>query len=450
MIIETSQETYTVSELTTLVKKQLEMTFSYVRVKGEVTSLRKQASGHIYFSLKDASAQVACVLFQGSAKLLKTLPKEGDQIVIEGSFNIYAPRGTYQIVIKKLDRLGVGDLLLKLHQLKTELATLGWLDKERKKPLPFMPKTIGVVTSPTGAVIQDILHVLERRLGKFSLILNPVLVQGEGAAADIAKAIGDFNRFQLADVLIVGRGGGSLEDLWPFNEKCVAEAIYHSKIPVVSAVGHETDFSIADFVADVRAPTPSAAAEIVSKERSLLVENLRKASDRLQSTFAQLVHHSKLKLDKLLFHPLFSDPSALLLPYSQKMDDLSLAFDETLSAYFEKRKTSLLQLSRLFTTLDPIKQFENKKENLLQIEKRLQSILSLFEQKRQRLKALIEHLQAINPKNILQKGYCICFHENTNSVIMSKSEVDPAQTFDILFHDGKIRVTKEKDGKTNV
>jgi exodeoxyribonuclease VII large subunit len=256
-----------VTELTSQIKQQLETGFSSIYVKGEISNIKLQASGHYYFTLKDAGSQISCVLFKGHTKALSRAPKEGDQVVVQGDISVYAPRGNYQLLVKTIEYVGIGTLLMQLHMLKEKLQAEGLFDKSRKKLLPRFPKIIGVITSPTGAVIQDILTVLERRSSGMHLILNPVKVQGEGSAEEIARAIDDCNRYAICDVLIVGRGGGSLEDLWAFNEEIVVRAIARSQIPIISAVGHETDVSLSDFVADVRAPTPSAAAEICTAEK---------------------------------------------------------------------------------------------------------------------------------------------------------------------------------------
>jgi exodeoxyribonuclease VII large subunit len=263
-----------VSGLTQSIKLLLEGQFKFVSVQGEISNCKLQSSGHLYFSLKDAQSQIGAVMFKGDLASVDSIPKDGDQVIVKGAVNVYAPSGRYQIVVRSMEKAGLGALLLQLEALKAKLKAQGYFDAARKKPLPKFPKTIGVVTSPTGAVIQDILNVLTRRISGFHLILNPVKVQGPGAAQEIASAIDFFNRHQLADVLIVGRGGGSLEDLWAFNEEAVIQAIYNSKIPIVSAVGHETDFTLADFVADVRAPTPSAAAELVVQEKGAELQKL--------------------------------------------------------------------------------------------------------------------------------------------------------------------------------
>jgi exodeoxyribonuclease VII large subunit len=409
---------YTVSELTHEIKKNLESAFHLIKVKGEVTSLRKQASGHIYFSLKDSSSQVSAVLFAGSAKSLERPPKDGDQIIVSGELSVYPPKGGYQIIVRSLHFDGLGDLLIKLHQLKLTLKELGYFDPARRKAIPLFPKRIGVVTSPTGAVIQDILNILKRRLHSFHLILNPVKVQGEGSAQEIAKAIDDFNTFNLADVLIIGRGGGSLEDLWPFNERCVADAIYRSKIPIISAVGHETDFSIADFVADLRAPTPSAAAELVSKETASLVSELNRTKSALASKLTHLLEISY-----------------------QKTDDAKENLEEKYRNYFGRLKNNLENKRRHLEGLLPARQISLQKSRLQVLKKQFGTINQVILKKKTALKALTDHLFAIHPKTTLKKGYCICFRENKDSAIIRASDVSVPEKISLLFFDGEVTTT---------
>lgn len=395
-----NQTIFSVSELTLHIKRNLESLFASVKVEGEITNLKHQASGHIYFSIKDAQCQISAVLFRGSASKMTRLPKDGDKVVVQASLAVYAPRGTYQLVVSSLDYDGVGDLLLQLHQLKEQLQGLGYFAQERKKSLPPFPKTIGVVTSPTGAVIQDILNVLTRRTAGFHLILNPVKVQGEGSAKEVAQAITQFNVLKNVDVIIVARGGGSLEDLWAFNERCVADAIFHSKIPVIAAIGHETDVSIADFVADVRAPTPSAAAEIVLKEKSALLERLGHIRQTLRSSIINRAAQFRLKLDRYAHHPIFKDPYALIAPFSQRLDDVTESISDQMHLKIERLKTS----------------FENKK--LL--------------------------LAAFDPKNVLKKGYCIPFSEKGGHVILSTKQLKPKATLSLMFSDGDVSVTAQE------
>jgi len=257
----------TVSRLNALLKELVEDNFVQVWVEGELSNYSTPASGHAYFSLKDAASQIRAVMFRSHLRLLPFRPEDGMSVVCSGRVSLYTQRGELQLVVESLEPRGVGSLQVAFEQLKARLAAEGLFDAGRKRPLPPFPATIGVVTSATGAAIHDILHVLQRRAAGVRVLLRPVRVQGEGAAAEIAAAIADFNRHGGADVLIVGRGGGSLEDLWAFNEEIVARAIHDSRIPVISAVGHEVDFTISDFVADLRAATPSAAAELVARSR---------------------------------------------------------------------------------------------------------------------------------------------------------------------------------------
>src|SRR3984893_7547283 len=252
-----------VSELTERISELLERAFTDVWVEGEVSNCREAQSGHIYFTLKDARSQIRCVCFRDQARLLKCRPEDGLHITVRGSLGVYEPRGEYQVYVSHIEPVGLGALQLAFEQLKKKLDGEGLFDEARKKPLPVLPRCIGVVSSPTGAAIRDILRVLKRRFPNAHVRLYPVKVQGDGAANEIAAAVNYFTHARFADVLIVARGGGSLEDLWAFNEEVVARAIFASEIPVITGVGHEADFTIADFVADLRAPTPSAAAELV-------------------------------------------------------------------------------------------------------------------------------------------------------------------------------------------
>lgn len=387
-----------VSELTSAIKGVLEPTFRGISVRGEISNFKLQTSGHLYFSLKDAGSQISAVLFKGNAAALPRMPKEGDQVIAKGEISLYAPRGQYQIVIRELQFLGVGELLLKLHQLKEQLQMRGWFDVAAKKPLPKLPRRIGVVTSPTGAVIQDILNVLTRRFAGFQVILNPVKVQGEGAAQEIAQAIYDFNKYKLADVLIVGRGGGSIEDLWAFNEEIVAKAIFASHIPIISAVGHETDFTIADWVADVRAPTPSAAAEIAIAEKANLLRFLEGAEQMGRQRILQQVSQYRQRIAALQKHPLLSSPYGVLAPAIQRLDDFSR------------------QLERMSPK---------------------QKIAEGWD----RLNRLKQHLRSMHPQQILKKGYTILFSEKDDSIILSAKDLRPGDHFKALLHDGKIAAT---------
>jgi len=429
----------TVAQLTHAIKNTLEQTFSVVSVQGEVSNLKEQSSGHIYFTLKDREAQISCVLFKGNARQLSRLPKDGDQIIVRAELTVYALRGNYQLLVRTIEFSGVGELLLRFQELKTKLQVRGWFDPARKRPLPKFPKVIGVVTSPTGAVIQDILTVLKRRVVGFHLILNPVKVQGDGAKEEIARAIEEFNRFALADILIVGRGGGSIEDLFAFNEEIVAHAIFHSAIPIISAIGHETDFSIADFVADVRAPTPSAAAEIAMQETARHVDFLKNCQKRLHQMLFSRIREEKRRLEGFTHQPALSSCYAILGSYLQKMDDAAAGLQRALTQKLMIKRTQLTAIEKQLKSLRPHILIEFEKEKLLRLKKQLTLRMSqLFFEKKEAFKKLISHLKALDPKNLLSKGYCLLFAEKDHSVILSSRDVEQSQKVSIRLHDGKL------------
>lgn len=434
----------TVTELTSAIKSLLEPAFRGISVKGEISNFKLQTSGHLYFSLKDAGAQISAVMFRGNAASLPRLPKEGDQVVAIGELSIYAPRGGYQIVIRELQFLGVGELLLKLHQLKETLAARGWFDPKYKKPLPKLPKRIGVVTSPTGAVIADILNVLTRRFKGFQVILNPVKVQGDGAAQEIAQAIYDFNKYELADVLIVGRGGGSIEDLWAFNEEVVAKAIFESKIPIISAVGHETDFTIADWVADIRAPTPSAAAEIAISEKANLLKFLSQVEALTTQRIGQQIAAHRQKLQMAKRHPLISSPQTILSQPMQQLDGMREDLEGAIRVQLEQKKSLLSSFAKQLVLMEPSQQIGQWRTRLKPFGERLEKgFREQIRQKKERLARMEEHLRSIHPKNLMKKGYSILFSENDGSVILSAKDITPKQTIRALLHDGKISATVE-------
>jgi len=436
----------TVSELTFAIKSQLESRFAMLTVQGEISNVKLHSSGHLYFDLKDAGAKIAVVMFRPQCQQLERLPKEGDQVVVKGGLSIYPLHGKYQMLIRSLSYMGIGELLLKLEALKKKLQALGWFDKGKKQPLPKFPQTIGVVTSPTGAVIKDIIHILSRRASGFHLILNPVRVQGTEAPLEIAQAIEEFNRYKLADVLIVGRGGGSLEDLWAFNDERVAKAIFESKIPIVSAVGHETDVTIADFVADVRAPTPSAAAEIVSAEKAHHLEVLHKAKKGL--AFA-LIHHLKRLRAQLQSYerlPVFSQPYALLAEPLQRLDDLKFKMDTKMRESLLKKRYLLAARQKQASALKPTAHLSFCKTKLKQAEKRLyDSVQHGLKMKRLKLEEIKQRLEAMDPKNVLKRGYSILFAEKEGSVIVSAQMLNPGQKIRALLSDGEAKLTVDHE-----
>ncbi|MBJ7449600.1 MAG: exodeoxyribonuclease VII large subunit [Parachlamydiales bacterium] len=455
----------TVSQLTSSIKQLLETKFQSLLLQGEISNFKHQSSGHLYFSLKDERAQISCVMFRMNAQNIRPIPKEGDQVIVKGEISVYEPRGNYQLIVRELYYVGVGALLLKLEQLKQKLSAMGFFAQEHKKPLPKNPKKIGVITSPSGAVIQDILNVLTRRHSGFHLILNPVKVQGDGAAKEIAQAIEQFNQFNLVDVMIVGRGGGSIEDLFAFNEEVVAHAIYKSRIPVISAVGHETDFSISDLVADVRAPTPSAAAEIVIGEKAQQLDFLNNAKKRINHALSHLIRHHKIRIQSITRHPYFATPYTFLGKYIQQIDDFKTQLQQVIQNDFAKKRLYLSALSRQMQSQNPLIQLQQMRLRLKRIEKNIDALMlnklkvkkdrfstlsfkqildnrykQLLNAKSQRLGYLVDHLRAIDPKALLNKGYSILFSEKDGSLIISTSNLQPNETLRAHLSDGEARL----------
>ncbi|MBI3353706.1 MAG: exodeoxyribonuclease VII large subunit [Nitrospirae bacterium] len=342
----------TVSDLTSLIKSDLEESFYDIWIEGEISNLRIPASGHSYLTLKDEASQIKAVLFKSSARNIKFELKDGIHIICHGRLTVYEPRGEYQIVIDLVEPRGIGALQLAFEQLKEKLAKEGLFDPERKRPIPLLPGKIGIITSLTGAAIRDMLNIINRRFANVHIIINPVPVQGEGAGAEIAKAIAEMNEFKDIDVLIVGRGGGSLEDLWAFNEEVVARAIYNSRIPVISAVGHEIDFTIADFVADLRAPTPSAAAELVVKNKIDLMESMSHLSSRLKNGIKTLFDAKRSALREEI--RAMKDPATRINEYIQRIDDLSIRLSGRISRYLDGLKKQAEAAAGKLNALSPL------------------------------------------------------------------------------------------------
>jgi len=345
---------YKVSEITREIKNLLEQSFPTLWVEGEISNYTLHSSGHRYFSLKDENAQIRCVLFRWEGKRLAFEPQDGMKVYALGNLTVYEKSGQYQLSVIRLHPLGIGELELGFQQLKERLYNEGLFDEAHKKPIPEYPKTIGVVTSPTGAAIRDIINIIRRRDPGVRIILNPVRVQGEGAGEEIAQAIKDFNEYKKVDLLIVGRGGGSLEDLWAFNEEVVARAIYNSKIPIISAIGHEVDFTIADFVADLRAPTPSAAAELAVKNRLETAKEVRNLFKTLISTQRLIVEDYKSRINSARESYGFRRALDLIAQKAQRADELLRGLLKEIKNYFDSKKKSLSLVSGKLNALSPL------------------------------------------------------------------------------------------------
>ena len=399
---------YTVADLTREVRDLLEDRFSDLWVEGEVSNLRAPASGHRYFTLKDAEAQLRCVVFKYQEGGLRCEPEDGLKVLVRGQLTVYEPRGDYQLVVGYMEPLGLGLLQRAFEQLKVRLADEGLFDAARKRPLPYLPQTIGVVTSPTGAALRDITTVIQRRFANVHLLVAPVRVQGEGAAQEIASALAALNRRGGLDVLIVSRGGGSLEDLWAFNEEVVARAIAASKVPVISAVGHEIDHTIADFVADVRAPTPSAAAELVVQMKSDLERRLNLLARRLvASAKTERAVRAQMLAALCRRRPLAS-PYGVVAPAGQRLDELRSRLGRGVRLQLAECENVARALGRELALLAPHYALEERRHLAVEAHRLLRTRISdCLQRFSHRLTVASGRLDALSPLNVLERGYAI-------------------------------------------
>ena len=400
---------WSVSELTARIRDTLAAQFSNLWVEGEVSNYRPAQSGHLYFTLKDEKAQVRCVCFRNQAIRLKFRPEDGLKLIVRGSIGVYEPRGEYQIYVEHIEPAGLGALQLAFEQLKKRLESEGLFDESRKKPLPLLPRRIGVVTSPRGAAVRDIIRILRRRFPGLQLLVYPVRVQGEGAAEDIVGALEFFNRKRPVDVILLARGGGSIEDLWAFNEESVARAIAACRIPIVTGVGHESDFTIADFVADVRASTPSAAAEIVVKSRQEFDRHLKELEHKISQQMRYILLEWRHALKELATHMGFRRLEELLRRHRQQTDELALRLGVALQARLERLRRRYTIAGTRIASFDLRARIRTLGLRLVQRSAELGvRIERLLVGKVQRLERLRLQLEERGPLRVLERGYAIC------------------------------------------
>jgi exodeoxyribonuclease VII large subunit len=436
--LQPTRRAFTVTELTARIRDLLGRNFTDIWVEGEISNCREAQSGHIYCTLKDERAQIRCVCFKQQLRAIKFRPEDGLHVTVRGSVSVYESRGEYQIYIENIEPVGLGALQLAFEQLKKRLEAEGLFAAGRKKPLPMLPSRIGLITSPRGAAVRDIVRILRRRFHNVHLMVYPVLVQGEGAAAEIVKALKFFNQRKLVDVLILARGGGSLEDLWAFNEEIVARAIFASEISVISGVGHETDFTIADFVADVRASTPSAAAELVVQTRREFDMHIAD----LRETLVRLVRYRLLDLSKRV-HELsarrgFRRPLDLLRQQRQRADEMTSRLALGLRARLEqarKRFTALHLRIAAFDFRVKISAFRRHLDKLtadlgIRIERLLRT-------KRERLERLTLQLQERSPLRVLERGYAIAT-DAAGNLLRDAAQVQIGDTLAVQLHRGRL------------
>ena len=427
----TGRAVLSVSELTRRLQEVLEERFPAVWVEGEISNYRLYGSGHAYFTLKDAESQIRAVLFRNRGRRIKFEPADGLHVMAFGSIEVYPQRGEYQLVIELLEPKGLGALQLAFDQLKTRLAAEGLFEQARKRELPRFPRKIGVVTSPSGAAIRDILRVIGRRFGDLHIVIAPCRVQGDGAAEEIVQGIRDLNALGGVDVIIVGRGGGSLEDLWAFNEEAVARAIAASKVPVVSAVGHEVDYTIADFVADLRAPTPSAAAELVVREKQAVVESL-----------AQL----RARLERFAARP--------LRDLERRVDEMTARLRREMRNEVGRAHHRLALATRALRASDPVARVARDRHRLETLQSRM---LTLIHRRRDRaryaLQTAVGRLDSLSPLAVLGRGYSLT-RTPAGDIVHSPAQVRVGDPIRVLLQrgslDAQVTQTKEQDDRPQV
>ncbi|HOC56059.1 MAG TPA: exodeoxyribonuclease VII large subunit [Verrucomicrobiota bacterium] len=445
-----------VSELTWQIKRLLEQQVGEVWVTGEVTNLRLQSSGHIYFTLKDAGAQLTCVLFRGETQADRALLQDGRKVNLRGEVTVYEPRGQYQLRVTKVELQGIGALQAAFEKLKQRLKAEGLFAPERKRPLPRYPQRIGLVTSPTGAAIRDVLHVIERRNPALEIVLAPCRVQGEGAAVEIAAAVrllNEFNAAQLAfgdrglaiDLILVTRGGGSLEDLWAFNEEVVARAIFESALPVVSAIGHEIDFTISDFVADVRAATPSAAAEIITEGVFASGQFLSEAPGRLRQSALQQMEDKRYVLTEITERLARVHPRRRLNDWGQRLDEAQTSLLRCVRQGARQQRQTWHNLAERLVRVRPAALLKQKREVLQQAEQRLRErARQRLEDRRGQLDTLEVRLRLLGPEQVLARGYSITTDAASGQVLRAAAEVKAGQRLKTRLKTGEVFSKVEK------
>ncbi len=431
---------YSISELTQRIRGTLEHDFSNIWIEGEVSNLRMPPSGHLYFTLKDKSSQLKIILFKNRRRYLKFQLKDGLQILAKGNINVYEKRGEYQLIAEYAEPKGIGALQLAFEQLKQRLAKEGFFDESHKKKLPLLPRCIGLVTSPTGAAIRDILNVIYRRFPNVRVLINPVRVQGDEAAGEIAAAIDEFNRLdEHVDIIITGRGGGSLEDLWCFNEEIVARSVYNSKIPIISAVGHEIDFTICDFAADLRAPPPSAAAELVVKNKDALIENLDNLEIRLSKGIKYILDTCKNRHQSISQKSVFSDPLRIIREYQQQTDDLSEGLKNKTENLFQELRHRFNYAEQKLQAYQPTKNIINYKQQQDELFKKLKLVMGYcLDRYKNSLSLQMGRLDVLSPLSILKRGYSICQHLPDNEILTDAQKIKLKDSVSIKLYQGSL------------
>jgi len=410
-------------------------------VSGEVSNWRVSPAGHAYFTLKDESSQLSAVMFRGKMSRVRFEPENGLEVLVYGQVSVYEPRGTYQIICDEMQPKGLGALQLAYEKLKKKLDDEGLFDEGHKKPLPVLPRRIGIVTSPTGAAIRDILNVIHRRFGNVHVLLYPARVQGEEAAPEIVKGIRALDRYGV-DVMIVGRGGGSLEDLWAFNEEAVVRAIFEAKTPIISAVGHEIDFSLSDFVADLRAPTPSAAAELVVKEQQALADHITRLRDRLLRATRGEAERWRNRLDRAQASYVFRRPEEIVRQLRQRCDEARMTLEREVLGQVEHARHRLEKAVRSLALLSPENQVHRAHERLVVARQRLLAAgRGVPERGRSRFGQAVAELHALSPLAILSRGYALTWKLPDEELVRAGNQLQRGDRVRMRFGAGGAEAT---------
>ena len=437
------QKVYSVSELTQEIKEALEERFPHLWVEGEISNLHLHSSGHIYLTLKDARSQIRAVMFRSQARELRFQPEDGMRVLCLGRVGVYEVRGEYQLYLDFMEPRGVGALQKAFEQLKARLQEEGLFDQARKRPLPYLPQHIGIVTSPTGAVIRDMLNILGRRFTNLHVLVRPVKVQGEGAAREIAEGLDDLNRIPDLDLIVVARGGGSLEDLWAFNEEEVARAIARSRVPVVSAVGHEVDFTISDFVADLRAPTPSAAAELIVPVRRELVQALSDLRDDLQGAMERAIAENREAVGS--WAKRLADPRRRVADHRLLLDDLHNRLNGCVRQAMGRAREGLHHEKELLLRADPGKRAKAARGDVgVWGDRLIRALGAVLQTSRQGLEREAALLHSMSPLTVLARGYSITRRIPTDEIVRDASVLSPGDRLRITFHRGEATCQVEK------
>jgi len=435
MIVLPTPRIYTITEISRAIKSVMETEFPFISVTGEISNLRQPFSGHLYFTLKDENAQLKAVLFKTQQRYLPSKPVDGDMVICRGRISVYEPRGEYQLIVDHLEFQGAGTLWLAFQRLKNELAREGLFDPAGKRPLPLLPEKIALVTSPDGAALFDFLKIAANRCPAVRIEIVPVRVQGEGAAREICEAIKYLNQKHEADVIVLCRGGGSLEDLWPFNEEVLARAIHASELPVVSAVGHEVDFTIADFVADLRAATPSGAAELLVPDRRVFLERLGTLLLRLRRCLEKKINDGRQRVH--LGKRMLGDPRSLHTHMLLRLDHALEGLVRARTAFFDERQAAVAALRERIIRASPAGRLLQQRRWNDELLRRLQRMMHLYlEHKQEELRRLTALLTAVGPLAVLERGYAVVRTVPAGRVVRSSREVDRGEVVEVLLHEG--------------